>query len=69
MKDGTTFELTDFKMWNTESQRPRDRFFYPTNGSMISKDGSRTPLQKTGAEMLEWLKTFHPEYNKELYKA
>ncbi len=69
MKDGTTFELTDFKMWNTESQRPRDRFFYPTNGSMISKDGTRTPLQKTGAEMLEWLKTFHPEYNKELYKA
>ena len=69
MKDGTTFELTDFKMWNTESRMPRDRFYCPTQATLITRDGIRTPLEKAKVAMLEWLKTFHPEFNKELYKA
>lgn len=65
MKDGTIYELTDFVLQDPNSRRNRQ--FVPTKGIKIAKDGTRTPLEQES--MLDWLKTFHPQYNNELYKA
>ena len=65
MKDGTIYELTDFVQQNLSGARVRNKQFVPTKGVKIAKDGTRTPFEP----VLDWLKTLHPEYNNELYKA